>query len=359
VSRVLGIETSCDETAAAIIDASKRPGSRVVVNKVLSQFEDHRPFGGVVPEVAARAHLRHLAPLVAETMTESGLDWDDLDAVAATAGPGLIGGVIVGATFAKALALARNKPFIAVNHLEAHALTPRLSGDAPFPYLLLLVSGGHCQLLTVEGLGRYRLLGTTVDDALGEAFDKTAKMLGLGYPGGPAVEAAAGGGVPGRFALPRPFKGRDHCDFSFSGLKAAVRRTVEKLPEGPPTDQAVADLCRAFQDAAADSLCDRTRRAIHIFRNRFGSGHPLVVAGGVAANKTLRRRLEALAVENAMLFMAPPMALCTDNAAMVAWTGAERFEAGQRDGLGVKPVPRWPLTTLRPAKSASTAVNSP
>ncbi len=341
---LLGIETSCDETAAAVVDDAPT----IRAHRLLSQLDDHAPYGGVVPEIAARAHLEHLDILIADTMRDAGLGFGDLDGVAATAGPGLIGGVMVGTVTAKAIAAVHGLPFVAVNHLEAHALTARLTDDVAFPYLLLLVSGGHCQLLEVSGVGRYRRLGGTVDDALGEAFDKVGKMLGLGYPGGPAVERAAVRGDPERFALPRPMLGRPGCDVSFSGLKTAVRQTVEALPPGPldPTD--AADLCAAFQAAAGDVLVDRCRHALALF----GRPGPLVVAGGVAANRYLRHRLESLGAP----LIAPPQALCTDNAAMVAWAGLERLRLGWADGLDFKARPRWPLDEDRPpAVSPDTA----
>ncbi len=348
---VLGIETSCDETAAAVVSGD----GAIIAETVLSQLDEHRPFGGVVPEVAARAHLTHVDALIKETMTRAGLGFEDLDAVAATGGPGLIGGVIVGVMTAKAAAAARGLPFIAVNHLEGHALSARLceSGRIDFPYLLLLVSGGHCQLLAVEGPGRYRRLGTTIDDALGEAFDKTAKMLGLGYPGGPAVEAAAKAGRADRFALPRPMKGRPGCDFSFSGLKTAVRHAALALPEGPLRDGDVADLCAGFQAAAGDVLADRTAHALDRFQALHPGGGPLVVAGGVAANQALRRRLQRLAGERGIDLVVPPPRLCTDNGAMIAWAALERIAAfglqAARDGLDFRPRPRWPLDPDAPA----------
>lgn len=351
---VLGIETSCDETAAAIVD----DGRRILANVVLSQLDDHRPYGGVVPEIAARAHLVHLDGIVSDALSEAGLALSDLDAVAATAGPGLIGGVMIGATMGKAMALGANLPFVAVNHLEGHALTARLTDDVAFPYLLLLVSGGHCQLLAVDSVGHYERLGGTVDDAVGEAFDKTAKLLGLGYPGGPAVEAAAkAAGNPDRFSLPRPMAGRPGCDFSFAGLKTAVRQAADKLPAGADgaldaTDRA--DLAAAFQNAVADVIADRTRNAIRLFRETRGAGGTLVVAGGVAANGTLRSALERLSTEEDIAFAAPPIKLCTDNAAMIAWAGLERFRLGLTDGLDFKPRPRWPLSELTgPEKEAS------
>jgi N6-L-threonylcarbamoyladenine synthase len=334
---VLGIETSCDETAAAVVDADRN----ILANVVLSQLEDHAPYGGVVPEVAARAHLAHLPDLVAQALKESGCDWDDISAVAATGGPGLIGGVIVGVMMAKGLAAARGLPFLAVNHLEGHALTPRLTDDVAFPYLLLLVSGGHCQLLIVSGPGDYTRLGTTIDDAVGEAFDKSAKLMGLGYPGGPNLEIAAAKGDASRFKLPRPMIGRDDCDFSFSGLKTAVRRELEKLDN--PGEQDIADLCAGFQKAVGDSLVDRTRRAIRLYRQRHPEGRSLVVAGGVAANKYLRARLTTLAAESGLEFVAPPIGLCTDNAAMIAWAGLEHLIRGETSTLDFAPRPRWPL----------------
>jgi len=297
----------------------------------------------VVPEVAARSHLDHLDAIIKGAMDDAATVFKELDAVAATGGPGLIGGVMVGVMAAKAIALTIEKPFIAVNHLEAHALSARLSDDIPFPYLLLLVSGGHCQLLCVEGVGRYKRLGTTIDDALGEAFDKTAKMLGLGYPGGPAVEKTAVKGDPDRFALPRPMTGRPGCDFSFSGLKTSIRQTVEKLPPGNLLDQDVADLCAGFQAAAGDVLADRCGHAIATFLGMHPTGNTLVVAGGVAANTYLRGRLKEIAESNNMTLAIPPQHLCTDNGAMVAWAGIEKFRLGQVDALDFAPRPRWPL----------------
>lgn len=337
---VLGIETSCDETAAAVVAADRR----ILADLVLSQEEEHRAFGGVVPEVAARAHLLHLDGLIARAMQAAGAGFSNLAAVAATGGPGLIGGVIVGVTTAKAIAAVHRLPFLAVNHLEGHALSARLSHGIAFPYLLLLVSGGHCQLLVVEGAGRYRRLGTTMDDALGEAFDKVAKMLGLGYPGGPAVERAGRTGDARRFALPRPMLGRPGCHFSFSGLKTAVRQVAEKLPaEGAARAVAVGDLCAAFQAAAADALADRTRNALAAFRRLHPVPPMLVIAGGVAANAYLRERLAALAEAEDARLVAPPLRLCTDNAAMIAWAGIERLRLGLTDPLDFPPRPRWPL----------------
>jgi N6-L-threonylcarbamoyladenine synthase len=348
---ILGIETSCDETAAAVVTDRRE----ILADVVLSQLADHRPYGGVVPEIAARAHLEHLDGLIARAMSDAGLTFDQLDGVAATGGPGLIGGVIVGVMTAKAIAAVRGLPFIAVNHLEGHALTARLTDPSPeglaFPYLLLLVSGGHCQLLAVEGVGQYRRLGTTIDDAVGEAFDKAAKLMGLGYPGGPLLEKAAEGGDPTRFELPRPMKGRPGCDFSFSGLKTAVRNRLDELPPGPFDPVDIRDLAAGFQAAVGDVMVDRCTRAIAQFRAEHPEGDTLVVAGGVAANKYLRARLTALTEKLGFRFQAPPLKLCTDNAAMIAWAGVERLRLGQTDTLDFAPRPRWPLdpTAKKPA----------
>ena len=335
---VLGIETSCDETAAALVTDQRE----ILADVVLSQLDEHRPYGGVVPEIAARSHLEHIDRLVAQAMDQAGLTFAEIDAVAATGGPGLIGGVMVGVMTAKAIALASGKPFLAVNHLEGHALTARLTHGLAFPYLLLLASGGHCQLLAVLGIGDYRRLGSTIDDAAGEAFDKVAKMLGLGYPGGPLVQRAAETGDPARFALPRPMKGRPGCDFSFSGLKNAVRLLVEDLPK-PLSVRDASDVAAGFQAAVADAMADRCKRALAEFRSRWPGGNSLVVAGGVAANNALRHALEAVADEAGFAFLAPPLGLCTDNAAMIAWAGLERFRLGLIDGLDFAPRPRWPL----------------
>lgn len=327
---VLGIESSCDETAAALVDGERR----IIAQRIASQDAEHAPYGGVVPEIAARAHADRLAPLIAAVLEEADVTLADCDAIAATAGPGLIGGVMVGLVTAKALAMASDTPLLAINHLEGHALSPRLAdADLAFPYLLLLVSGGHCQLLLVEAVGEYRRLATTIDDALGEAFDKTAKLLGLGYPGGPAVEKLALGGVPAAVPLPRPLKGSKEPHFSFAGLKSAVLRAVES---GNYSD---ADIAASFQQAAVDCLLDRTRRAL----GAIDTPRALVVAGGVAANRTVRGALEALAAEHDMRFVAPPLQLCTDNAAMIAWAGIERLPSGQFDPLDVIARPRWPL----------------
>jgi N6-L-threonylcarbamoyladenine synthase len=336
--RVMGIETSCDETAVAIVEApaEPRPVGRILANVVYSQLTEHRRFGGVVPEIAARAHLERLDGLVADALSEAGLGFADLDGIAATGGPGLIGGVMVGVMTAKAIAFAHDKPFLAVNHLEGHALSVRLTEDVSFPYLLLLVSGGHCQLLTVDGPGRFSRLGTTVDDAVGECFDKTAKLLGLGFPGGPAVERVALGGDAARFPLPRPMWRKPGCDFSFSGLKTAVRQTAERLPADDR--QAVADLCASFQRTVGDVLVDRCANALAL-----APAKTLVVAGGVAANAYLRRRLETLTVLHGVRLVAPPVELCTDNGAMIAWAGLERLRLGMIDPLDFRPRPRWPL----------------
>ncbi len=330
--RVLGLETSCDETAAAVVDGERR----ILANRVFSQIDAHEPYGGVVPEIAARAHVERLDGLIAAAMAEAGLSFEALDGIAATAGPGLIGGVMVGLVTGKALAAATGRPLIAVNHLEGHALSPRLSDNVAFPYLLLLVSGGHCQLLLVREVGDYRRLGTTIDDAVGEAFDKTARLIGLGYPGGPAVEAAAEAGDAQAVDLPRPMRGRPGCDFSFAGLKTAVRRAAEA---GARPD----DIAAAFQMAVADCLEDRTQRALSILRDEAVAPTALVVAGGVAANRLLRARLATLAEARGLPFVAPPAALCTDNGAMIAWAGLERLRRGARDGLDAPARPRWPL----------------
>jgi N6-L-threonylcarbamoyladenine synthase len=390
IGPVLGIETSCDETAAAIVDGD----GTILANVVLSQLDEHRPYGGVVPEIAARAHIHHLNDLIGEAMAEANLQFQDLAGIAATSGPGLIGGVMVGLMTAKGIASVHKKPFIAVNHLEAHALTARLTEDIAFPYLLLLVSGGHCQLLIVRGVGDYQRLGTTIDDAVGEAYDKTAKLLGLGYPGGPAVEVAAKNGDARAFDLPRPLIRRPDCHFSFSGLKTALSRTVDKLAP-PPDDQVKADLCASFEAAVGDVLCNRTTRAMDIFMgvdevpDKMGAGHDqlgyagesrpqtpgrvgengdgespafsmgpdhsfgkdpyLVIAGGVAANQYLRARLGEICALKGFNLACPPVALCTDNAAMVAWAGVERLALGLTDSLNTPARARWPLDPDAPA----------
>ncbi len=327
---VLGIESSCDETAAAIVRADRA----ILAHRLATQEAHHAPYGGVVPEIAARAHVDALAPLVEAALADAGLTLDKVDAIAATAGPGLIGGVMVGLVTAKALAWAASKPLIAVNHLEGHALSPRLADPAlDFPYLLLLVSGGHCQLLEVLGVGRYRRLATTIDDAVGEAFDKTAKLLGLGHPGGPAVERMAQGGDPAGVRLPRPLLGSAEPHFSFAGLKSAVLRAHDAGADA-------ADLCASFQAAVVDCLIDRTRAALGGMGTRPAA---LVVAGGVAANQAIRTALEQLADNHDLPFVAPPGWLCTDNGAMIGWAGVERFQAGLIDALSIPARPRWPL----------------
>lgn len=328
---VLGIESSCDETAAALVTADRM----VMAQAIASQDADHAPFGGVVPEIAARAHAERLAPMIERVLAEGGVTLADCDAIAATAGPGLIGGVMVGLVTAKALAMAGDRPLLAVNHLEGHALSPRLADPAlAFPYALLLVSGGHCQLLQVEGVGRYTRIATTIDDALGEAFDKTAKILGLGFPGGPAVERHAADGDARAVPLPRPLFGSAEPHFSFAGLKSAVLRAQDS------GQHATADIAASFQQAAIDCLLDRTRRGLA----GMGPVSALVVAGGVASNKAVRAALEGLAGDHALRFVAPPPSLCTDNAAMIAWAGIERLQAGfPSDPLEISARPRWPL----------------
>jgi len=373
---ILGLETSCDDTAVGIVDADKR----VLANCVAAQTAAHQPYGGVVPEIAARAHLDKIDELVRQALQESGLSFDNLSGIAATCGPGLIGGVMVGAMTGKAIAAVRGLPFIGVNHLEAHALTPRLSNDLAFPYLLLLLSGGHCQILLVKGVGSYTRLGGTIDDAVGECFDKGAKLLGLGYPGGPLIEQAARSGNPQAFDLPRPMLGREGCDFSFSGLKTALRQIVEKYrdsenyqaspplaggtegglvnrracvdqpPPSPPASGGgalapfTASAAASLQAAIADILADRAEHALHMTVRDKPTA--LVVAGGVAANQAIRTRLQAIAARHGLPFAAPPLALCTDNGAMVAWAGIERLRLGLTDDLTLAARPRWPLDTL-------------
>jgi N6-L-threonylcarbamoyladenine synthase len=333
---VLGIETSCDETAVALVDDQRR----VLAHVLFSQVDEHRLYGGVVPEIAARAHLQRLDRLIRQAMDEAGLDFADLDAVAVTAGPGLIGGLMVGVVTAKMICMAAGLPFVAVNHLEAHALTARLTDALGFPYTLLLVSGGHCQLQVVAGVGDYRRLGATIDDAVGEAFDKVAKMLGLGHPGGPLVERAAAGGDPTRFALPRPLTNQKSANFSFSGLKTAVRQII--LASDPHDPTFVRDLAASFQAAVADCLADRTRNALQMEGNDPAS-RTLVVAGGVAANQAIRTRLAEVADKAGARLVLPPPALCTDNGIMVAWAGIERLALGLTDALDAPARPRWPL----------------
>src|SRR5438874_1932845 len=350
---VLGIETSCDETAVALVGDQPQPHIRA--NLIHTQLAEHAPYGGVVPEIAARAHLEHIDGLIQRTLAEAVVSFQELDGVAAAAGPGLIGGLIVGTMAAKGIAWAAQKPFMAVNHLEAHALTARLSDGVAFPYLLLLVSGGHSQLLVCAGVGQYRMLGTSRDDAAGEAFDKTAKLLGLGYPGGPAIEQAARGGDPARFPLPRPLKGRQGCDFSFSGLKTAVRQIISDRPPRDASD--IADLAAAIELAICDTLADRTANAVAWFHRHYPEGATLVAAGGVAANQRLRDRLMPLAAAAALRFVAPPPALCTDNGAMIAWAGLERLRLGLTDPLDAPVRPRWPLDGDVPASRVMAATS--
>jgi N6-L-threonylcarbamoyladenine synthase len=341
---VLGIETTCDETAASVVLRDEDERGQILSNIVLSQTAAHQPYGGVVPEIAARAHVEVLDHLIAQAMNEAGLSFNVLDGIAAAAGPGLIGGVIVGLTTAKGIALVCEKPLIAVNHLEAHALTARLTDAVPFPYCLFLASGGHTQILAVLNVGKYIRLGTTADDAIGEAFDKTAKLLGLGYPGGPEVEKEALKGDPDRFILPRPMLGRVEADFSLSGLKTALRMEAQKV--APLSDQDVSDLCASFQQAVVDVVTDRLRAGLRLFRERFGGPTALVVAGGVAVNQSIRRALHRVAVEHGTVLVAPPPELCTDNGAMIAWAGCERLALGLTDTLDVAPRARWPLDPL-------------
>jgi N6-L-threonylcarbamoyladenine synthase len=343
---VLGLETSCDETAAAVVRGLPPGPGEILSNVMFSQIEEHSPYGGVVPEIAARAHVELLDGIVERALRDAGVTLGEIDGVAATAGPGLIGGVMVGLVTAKALALAAGKPLIAVNHLEAHALSARLALGTAFPFLLLLISGGHCQLMAAEAVGRYRLYGATIDDAVGEAFDKTAKLLGLAYPGGPQIEILAASGNARRFALPRPMLGRAGADFSFSGLKTAVR--LAALEQSPLSAEDRADLAAGFQAAVVEVLTDRVRAAIRRFRTEFGSANTwnLVAAGGVAANKGIRRALENLTAQERFTLSLPPVALCTDNGAMVAWAGLERLALGLSDGLEVSPLARWPLQSL-------------
>jgi len=340
---VLGIETSCDETAAAVVKDNRE----VLSNRVYSQQKEHSRFGGVVPEIAARAHLDVLDDIIREALQEAEITLNDITGIAATCGPGLIGGIIVGSTTAKAMSAAGNIPFIAVNHLEGHALTARLTHNIDFPYLLLLVSGGHCQLLIVEGLGRYKLLGETADDAIGEAFDKCGKMLGLGFPGGPAVEKAATSGNPARFSFPRPMKGRPGCDFSFSGLKTAVRQCILSMSVSKLSYSSACDVAASFQEAVSDIILDRCANAIKMYKDQNPNGNTLVVSGGVAANLAIRKQLASFCDANDFVLIAPPPELCTDNAAMIAWTGIERLQKGLVSGLDIAPRPRWPLEELR------------
>ncbi|HEV2602960.1 MAG TPA: tRNA (adenosine(37)-N6)-threonylcarbamoyltransferase complex transferase subunit TsaD [Microvirga sp.] len=343
--RVLGIETTCDETAASVVELGVEGRGEILSNEVLSQIAEHAAYGGVVPEIAARAHVEVIDRLVARALRHAGVTLDDIDGIAAAAGPGLIGGVLIGLTTAKALALVTRKPLLAVNHLEAHALTARLTDGIGFPYLLLLASGGHTQLVAVRGVGDYVRIGTTIDDAIGEAFDKVAKLLGLPYPGGPHVEKEAARGNPERFALPRPLFGRPEPDFSLSGLKTALRIEAERI--APLTGSDIADLCASFQAAVVDVVVDRTRVGLRAFRQQAGHPTALVVAGGVAANGPLRSALQRLAVEAGLRLVAPPLALCGDNGAMIAWAGLERLRLGLLDDMTAPARARWPLDTSR------------
>jgi len=337
---ILGIETTCDETAAAVVRRHDDGSGEIVSNVVLSQTA-HAAYGGVVPEIAARAHVEVLDLVVAKAMVEAELNFDSLDGIAAAAGPGLIGGVIVGLTTAKASGLVAEKPLSAVNHLEGHALTARLTDNTAFPYCLFLASGGHTQIVAVLGVGEYVRIGTTLDDALGEAYDKTAKLLGLPYPGGPEVELEAARGDPKRFFLPRPMVGRPEPDFSLSGLKTALRLEAERI--APLTEQDVADFCASFQDAVIEIVTDRLRVGLRVFRERFGRPTALVVAGGVAANQEIRHAISRMAFGVGTPMVAPPGSLCTDNGAIIAWAGAERIALGLTDTLDASPRARWPL----------------
>src|SRR5271169_1066994 len=350
---VLGIETTCDETGAALVERTEAGHGRILSNVVLSQINEHAAFGGVVPEIAARAHVEVLDTIIAKAMSDAQRSFSSLDGVAAAAGPGLIGGVIVGLTMAKAIALVHDKPLIAVNHLEAHALTARLTDGTPFPYCLFLASGGHTQILGVRGVGDYLRLGGTLDDAIGEAFDKTAKLLGLGYPGGPLVEKEAAHGDPERFALPRPMTGRRDADFSLSGLKTALRLEAEKI--APLSDGDVADLCASFQQAVGEVVMDRLRMGLQMFRDQVGAPTALVCAGGVAANQAIRKALHRVCFEVGISLVAPPPALCTDNGAMIAWAGAERLALGLTDPLDTAPRARWPLEEVTKASAKAVA----
>lgn len=355
--KILGIETSCDETAAAVVTDKKE----ILSDIVLSQTEEHSPYGGVVPEIASRAHIAHIEDVIKKALSEADTSLREIDGIAVTAGPGLIGGVIVGLMTAKGIASATKKPLIAVNHLEGHALTARLTNDVSFPFLLLLVSGGHCQILVTEKVGKYKKLGGTLDDSLGEAFDKTAKMLGMGYPGGPAVEKCALKGDENKFDLPLPLVGRKGCDFSFSGLKTAIYRTVNNFKtsscglttgsmdpaiKSQDDKEFINDMCASFQKTAGDIVADRMQNAINMFTKKYPQGKHVVIAGGVAANKYLRKRLEEVVNKNSLEAIAPPVKLCTDNAVMIAWAGIERMKEGLTDSLDFQPLARWPLEKI-------------
>ncbi|MBS4772683.1 MAG: tRNA (adenosine(37)-N6)-threonylcarbamoyltransferase complex transferase subunit TsaD [Proteobacteria bacterium] len=356
---VLGIESSCDETAAAIVNDKRE----ILGECVLTQLE-HKTYGGVVPEIAARAHLDHIEDILEETFKKAGIKPQDIDAVAAASGPGLIGGVVIGVMAAKALSLALDKPFIAVNHLEGHALAARLTSDVEYPYLLLLVSGGHCQILVVKNVGEFERLGTTIDDAAGEAFDKVAKMLNLGYPGGPMIEKMADLGDENRFVLPRPLLNSNDCNLSFSGLKTAVRKIIESYSADGNIEHAIlrkqdtADICASFQKAATDHLLYKLKKAIVLFRTKYPQGKDLVVSGGVASNTYLRGRLKQLAETEGLVFSAPPIRFCTDNGVMIAWAGMERALKGMHNNLDFKPRPRWPLDENAPKAAGAGGVKA-
>lgn len=356
---VLGIESSCDETAAAVVNDRRE----IMGESVLTQ-DEHKIYGGVVPEIAARAHLEHIDEIIELAVKRAGIKLSEIDAVAASSGPGLIGGVVIGVMAGKAISLALNKPFIAVNHLEGHALTARLTSSVEYPYLLLLVSGGHCQILVVRKPGDYERLGTTIDDAAGEAFDKVAKMLGLGYPGGPMIEKMAALGNENRFTLPHPLQGSPDMNLSFSGLKTAVRKIIESYSPDGILEHAIlqkrdiADICACFQKTAAECLICKLEKAIRYFKQNYPEGNDLVVAGGVAANTYLREALERLAKNHRLTFSAPPVRYCTDNGVMIAWAGLERFQRGMIDDLDFKPRPRWPLDENAPKAAGAGGVKA-
>lgn len=352
---ILGLESSCDDTGAAVVRHQTGAAPQILSNVVMGQDALHAAFGGVVPELAARAHVEKLDLAVEQALDAAGLGLDGIDAVAVTAGPGLIGGVLTGVMCAKGIAAGAGLPLVGVNHLAGHALTPRLTDGLAFPYLMLLVSGGHCQFLLVEAAERFTRLGGTIDDAPGEAFDKTARLLGLPQPGGPAVESAAAKGDARRFAFPRPMLDRPGCDLSFSGLKTAVLRARDTLvrDQGGLFAADVSDLCAGFQAAVSDVLTEKTRRALEVYLAMAPENPALAVAGGVAANLSLRTRLAALAADHGARFTAPPLALCTDNAAMIAWAGIERFRTGARDDMSLAARPRWPLDPRSPAQLGS------
>ena len=344
---ILGIESSCDETAASVL-ARGADGSLTVMSSIIaSQDAEHAPYGGVVPEIAARAHMLKLDSIIERAVSAAKIDYSEISAIAATSGPGLIGGVIAGLMSAKGLAISLDIPLIAVNHLEGHALSPRLAGACEFPYMLLLISGGHTQLLSVKGLGEYKRLGSTVDDAAGEAFDKTAKVMGLGFPGGPNVERAAKSGDPKAVKLPRPFYGKDHADFSFAGLKTAVARAYEASAKTP---KAKADIAASFQQTVCEVLSERTARAMALYRDDIDvapkSAQRFVVAGGVAANSQIRSALDTLCAAQNFTLLAPPLKFCTDNAAMIALAGAEHYVRGNYSEIDVRARPRWPLDAV-------------